>query len=268
MNDGRDENGERPTESSSLTWDGNRLVEILVGLAAVTFTVIWAFVSSTTWNHKIAVVLSAVAGGLVLIMLGKQISQPRPEKWWYVRCGAGALLLIGAAVFVYSYVPSPSSRPTARNSARKPVIVKKDYVLRPSQFFTTNDQDKVDIDSGCPGRGETKIQIGPERCGRLADLIVDSEGVHTADGGPHLLRLDRSVHGSYGVCRAALTGRPHRAVGNIDVDYLMVGDQLCVATDERDTGLVSVVALAKDSAGGLTSLTINFDVWRNGSGHH
>jgi hypothetical protein len=72
--------------------------------------------------------------------------------------------------------PSRTPRPTA--TERKPMLTKTRYPLTPSSNPLTNDGDKVDLDTGCPGWGPTSVRVGRSRCGDLADLIVETSSLN------------------------------------------------------------------------------------------
>jgi hypothetical protein len=105
-------------------------------------------------------------------------------------------------------------------------------------------------------------RLGPSRCGEESDAIVDEEGIHTADGGPHLYRLAAATQASFDSCVAALSTEPDTGVNQLDVAHLEVDDQICVRTDKRNVALIEIDAVAKDTFGHLSTLTISFTVWK------
>jgi len=73
-------------------------------------------------------------------------------------------------------------------------------------------------------------RIGPSRCGELADVIVDEEGIHTAESRPRLISPASDTEASK-VCRALLDERPSRANAEIRAADRAPGGRLCVETD-------------------------------------
>jgi hypothetical protein len=155
----------------------------------------------------------------------------------------------------------PGNLPVAAGSTPVPLIQKTGYVLRPSSFVDTNDQDKVDFDTGCPGWGEMYPHIGPPRCGGLADLIIDPDSLHTAGDRPDIIVLPPGVTGTYSSCRDLLTATPSTGVNSIPASNLHDGDRFCVETDYGHTAIVHIDNIAKDDNGQVTSVTIDFQVW-------
>lgn len=152
------------------------------------------------------------------------------------------------------YVPSTAGYPA-------PSVQKAGYVLRPSSDPFTNDQDKVDLDTGCPGWGDMHPHIGPSRCGDLADLVLDLDSLHTADGRPSIISLPPSESGTYSSCRALLAATPNNGVNSVQASGLQAGRVLCVRTDIGNTAVVRLVKVATDSMGQLASVTLDFQVW-------
>jgi hypothetical protein len=142
-----------------------------------------------------------------------------------------------------------------------PIVDKTGYLLRRSSFIDTNDEDKVDVDTGCPGWGGMRPRIGPSRCGELADVILDEEGLHTAEGRPRLVYLPPGRDSGYESCRVALAQRPDPGVVEVGVGELAAGGDLCIETDLGNLAAVRIDELSLDAAGGLESMTISFRVW-------
>jgi hypothetical protein len=155
-----------------------------------------------------------------------------------------------------------SSSGAAANEPVKPFIEKKGYVLRRSSSIATNDQDKVDLDTGCPGWGGMHPRLGPSRCGETADLILDEEGIHPADGQPRFIELHSDAEGDYATCRSALTAVPSRSLNQLDVTALRSTDRVCVETDKDNIAFVTVYEVSTDALQALQRLTIDFVVWR------
>jgi hypothetical protein len=148
-------------------------------------------------------------------------------------------------------------------AAREPSIDKKGYVLRRSSSIATNNQDKVDLDTGCPGWGGMHPRFGPSRCGETADLILDQEGIHPADDRPRFIEIGHDSPGGYAECRSALAAKPSRSVNQLEATALRSGERFCAQTDLDNTALVTVDDVATDAFHRLQQLTIDFAVWRD-----
>jgi multisubunit Na+/H+ antiporter MnhC subunit len=248
--------------SSALDW-----LQTFGALAAVAI----AFVTAGTSRSRITVAL-AICAAVVICVLVSQAATHRP---WTGRRRlligtqfVAPLVLIVTATVISAGVDSP--RPAQAGAGQQsigadpaPVMTRRGYQLTPSAFIDTNDQDKIDFDSGCPGWGDMHPHLGPSRCGELADLIVDEQGIHTRDGGPHFIRLDAGEAGGFRRCRDALTAEPNQAVNQLGVDGLRNSTQLCVETEQRNIALVRVDLLAVNRLDQLTAMTISFTMWRS-----
>lgn len=95
------------------------------------------------------------------------------------------------------------------------------------------------------------IRIGPRRCGELADIILDEEGVHTAEGRVRYLTLPAGVDGGYESCRAAFRERPDRGVIEIGTADLAVRRAFCVTADLGNIAAVRVDEVQIDALGQL-----------------
>jgi hypothetical protein len=238
----------------------------------VVLAVVLALVTADTFRARAAVMLAVMAAAVLLAVLVQMLSDQRPGSRRYRRIaiqGVAATVLVVAAAGIYSsttggsHQPPSASTPTGPAPGR-PLIERTGYLLSPSSVPTTNDQDKVDLDTGCPGWGDMKPRIGPPRCGELADLVVDEEGLHTRDGGPHLLLPPAGQAAGYGLCRAGLGAEPDQGVNQIDVDALATAGSFCVETDRGNIAAVRVGKVTADTAANLATLTIDFIVWGRG----
>lgn len=155
---------------------------------------------------------------------------------------------------------APPPQPGTAEEPR-PIVDKTGYLLRRSSFVDTNDQDKVDVDTGCPGWGGMHPRIGPSRCGELADVILDEEGLHTAEGRPSLVYLPPGRDGGYESCRAAFEKRPDPSVIEVGVGELEAGGGLCIETDQGNLAAVRIDEISVDGTGQLESMMISFRVW-------
>jgi hypothetical protein len=144
-----------------------------------------------------------------------------------------------------------------------PTIVERGYVLRVSTFVDTNDEDKIDLDTACPGWGSMHPRIGPSRCGDLADIVLDENGVHTADGRPRFVVFPAGTPEDYQTCKNAFGAQPNQAVNQIGARDLGAGDQVCVQTDLAAIGAVHIDHVTRDGPGDLREIKISFTVWRS-----
>ncbi len=170
--------------------------------------------------------------------------------------------LIGIAINL-----SPtSSVTTARNTGRGPAatldLARENYALTRSSFIDTNDQDKVDLDTACPGWGNQHPRLGPSRCGELADLILDEEGIHNANSRPNIIAPNPDSPLDVSSCNATFSADPARLVSRVSTRDLAVGSTFCVKTDLDATVLVEIDTIDTDPDGALQTLTISFKVWK------
>ncbi|ROP41955.1 hypothetical protein EDD40_7441 [Saccharothrix texasensis] len=145
--------------------------------------------------------------------------------------------------------PSKPSRPDTSIGEPQPTMAKKEYRLKPSSDVRTNDIDKIDLDTGCPGWGPTSIPVGRKRCGELADLIVEDYGVHAPNDQPLLTPVDGLA--TYTSCRDRTDG-----VGTILLEDLHEGAQLCVWTDKRNIAAVHINSVAETG-----EVVIDYELW-------
>jgi hypothetical protein len=151
-----------------------------------------------------------------------------------------------------STVASHPSSPAPRSSETEPVpsLTKTRYRLTPSSNPLTNDGDKVDLDTGCPGWGPTSVRVGRNRCGDLADLIVETSTLHAPNDKPRLSLV--SERASYTGCHDRVDG-----VGVIPLDGLRGGGELCVTTDKDNIAAVHVDPVGPDG-----SMVIDYQLWK------
>jgi hypothetical protein len=172
-------------------------------------------------------------------------------------------VLIGIAIRLSPTNPVTTPENTGRGQAGANLDLSKDsYVLRRSSFIDTNDQDKVDLDTACPGWGNQHPRLGPSRCGELADLILDEEGIHNANSRPNIIAP--TPHSSLDInsCNATFSTDPAHLVSRVSTRDLAVGYTFCVKTDLDATALVEIDTIDTDSDGALQTLTISFKVWK------
>jgi hypothetical protein len=147
----------------------------------------------------------------------------------------------------------------AAEPQRQVVASKERYDLVPSYSVFTNDEDKVDLDTACPGWGNQSPRVGPRRCGESADLIVDADGIHNANNEPNIARTQSGGGGGYRTCQIAIA-ESSRAVSQVASNELSDGDAFCVKTDKSRLALVEIRQL-NVSSGVLTHVSLRFTVW-------
>ncbi|MGM1063030.1 hypothetical protein [Saccharothrix sp. Mg75] len=170
-----------------------------------------------------------------------------------ITAAAVALACVGAVVAAPWLWPTPAVAPGATPSGATPpdpVLTKDGYRLTPSSSPLTNHADKIDLDTGCPGWGPTGLRAGRSRCGDVADLIVETYGVHAPEDAPRLSVVDGGA--SYPVCRGRTDG-----VGTVRLSDLRAGTELCVSTDKDNLAAVRV-----DSVGDGGEVVISYRLWR------
>jgi hypothetical protein len=226
---------------------------ILIGITTVLLT----YVNSDLWTKTLVAGIGAVAAlvlGLTTCLITDRQQRSRPRT---VRITTEAVVfsaLVAGAMALPAYERPPEAQP--------PFMSKQEYALRPSSSITTNDQDKMDADTGCPGWGNMNPRIGPSRCGENADVIVDERGMRTADGGPHLYRLVTGMDPSLESCVTTLNIVPDPGLPQIDVADLAANDLICIRTDQENIALVRVDGVTKDRFGQLLKLTVSLMVWK------
>jgi hypothetical protein len=247
------------------------------------FTVLLAAVVSATLSGVVVAILTAAAAGCVCVMLYVATNH-RP--WTQVKqilvasLAASSLALAGVAVAVAvsgnqhpasgtaaSSGPETGSAPSEPQTAapqsppsttepqqREPIVAKTNYQLIPSSNPLTNDADKVDLDTGCPGWGPTSVQVGRDRCGEAADLILESTNLHTYEELPRLAVLDGGQEASWTTCHEVLEA-DNATVGTVQLSVLRPGLELCVLTDKDNIAAVHVVSMSS------ADVVIGFEVW-------
>jgi hypothetical protein len=262
-----------------------RPTQDLPGIAQVfsaVFAVLLAAVVGATLSGVVVAILTAAAAGCVCITIYVATNH-RPwtqaKKMLVSGLAVGSLVLTGSAVAVAvsgtqnpasgtaasgseassaPWVPqtaAPRSAPTTSEPQQpEPIVAKTDYQLIPSSNPLTNDADKVDLDTGCPGWGPTSIQVGRDRCGEAADLILEPTNLHTYEELPRLALLDRGQEASWAKCQEVVEADT-ATIGSVQLSELRPGSELCVSTDKDHIAAVHVVSI--DS----TDLVIGFEVW-------
>jgi hypothetical protein len=246
------------------------LVSDLVQVGGVFSSFILALVLADTARIRIAILLAGCAA-VVLMRVIYLLSSKRPRgRRLHLRVGAQAALAIAMIAIAAVLASSAASTATETNApvptgaadgTPPPLMDKENYVLRPSSSVDTNDKDKVDLDTGCPGWGEMFPHIGPRRCGGLADLVVEPDAIHTADDQPAIVVLPPGVEGTYLSCHSRLTSEPNASVSSLPASGLKDGEAMCIRTDQGNTALVQLDKVPKDDLGQLTSVTIEFKLW-------
>jgi hypothetical protein len=246
----------------------------LIQVGGVILGILSGFVFANTARARLATILITCAASLLCGTL--YFLAVRRARWRSPRIllqVALSLTMIAVAA-IYANPPaqatgnadSPGDGTVAGNvpsvaGPPAPAIEKAGYVLRPSFEPLTNDQDKVDLDTGCPGWGDMHPHIGPSRCGDLADLVLDPDSLHTANGRPNIMSIPPGASGAYSSCRALLGAAPTNSVNSIQASSLQNGETLCVRTDIGNIAAVRLVKVVTDSMGQLASVTLDFQVW-------
>lgn len=247
----------------------------LIQVGGVILGILSAFVFAATARARLVTILIVCATVLLCGVL--YLLFVKHAGWRSLRLSMQILLsvILVAAAAVYANSPaqatgsadspgggmSPGYPSAGPGGTPVPSIEKNGYVLKPSSFIDTNEQDKVDLDTGCPGWGAMHPHIGPSRCGELADLIIDPDSLHNADGPPSIIGLLPGTSGTYSSCHALLTATPSTSVSSIQASSLRDGEVLCVMTDLQHIAVVHFDKVIKDNVGQLTSVTIDFQVW-------
>lgn len=104
-------------------------------------------------------------------------------------------------------------------------------------------------------------RLGPSRCGELADIVVDEEGIHTPDDGARFAVPAAGGPNPYQTCRDWLDRKPNQKVNQIDGERLVPQLIICVGTDKQNIAVVQVERISLDPSGRLTAVTIGFTLW-------
>ncbi len=219
------------------------------------FAVILAAVTAATMVGATVAILAAMAAGAACasILVGlNQDAHGRRKKIIAGGCAGGALVLatVAAAIGILGRQATAAGQDA---DEPVPIMSSTSYRLTPSAWFTTNDQDKVDLDTGCPGHGPTTLQVGPTRCGEKADLILSDNELLTWERQPRLVPISGDEL-TYAACRKSLD--PLLAFGSVAVDELRKGSGLCVSTDKG-----AIAAVRIENTAGAPGIEISFKVW-------
>ncbi|MDG4765949.1 hypothetical protein O7632_17850 [Solwaraspora sp. WMMD406] len=202
----------------------------------------------------------------------------RPRSW--LPWGAAALFVAGCIVAAVlpgvvamreprTVVCDPPSTAAARSSppdvgapaepdlGGSVELARTGCVLRESTDVFRNHLDKIDLDTGEPGRGGSAILLGPARSGGTADTIIEYQRIRTVVDGQAFVHIDAGTPVDHRYCRAAL-GQPHRRVTSVRHEMLKPGDTLCVVTDQDRIAMIRVV---DPPAGSRPRLVFDFTLW-------
>jgi hypothetical protein len=246
--------------SKQVPVSGRPTTSDLVQVIAAVLTLILAFVAAKTLLSLLATVLASVATLVlcvaILPALAHRLVRPR---WARILTTVIGMILATAAIFV-GWIDAPAEDrqlSIASPASDPPLVVQKiSYSLVPSSDPFTNHLDKVDLDTGCPGWGPTGAHVGRNRCGDLADLILETDELHSPRSEPRIVVLRGDAQASYRSCREQLSNTAALR-GTLSVDGLRKGTQLCVRTDQQ---AIAAVHLEKVMTG--PELVIAFEVWK------
>ncbi|MFY1631687.1 hypothetical protein ACN27F_00160 [Solwaraspora sp. WMMB335] len=176
---------------------------------------------------------------------------PRPSRrWWDLAAVCAACLALAVVVGLVGR-PSRTIRtavcdpvvagPPAVPAPAHPVLLRRTgCVLSASTDVFRNHLDKIDVDSGGPGRGGSRHLVGAARAGGAADVIVEYHRIRNAHDAPSYVVLPDDAQGDHQTCRSALR-QASRRVRTIAHGTLRAGDSVCLFTDERRVALIRVV---------------------------
>ncbi|WP_157881450.1 toll/interleukin-1 receptor domain-containing protein [Streptomyces phaeochromogenes] len=193
-----------------------------------------------------------VIGALIALIFFLAHSADRekrdPNDWLYDSAGVDAPPSIEKLVR-----KSNSASPSASRSPEpdKSPLDAQRFTLQESNNPFTADKDKLDIDTGDPGHGtQPQIRSNP---GRLADLILEPERLHTPDNEPRILLVESESAINPTLCATLLEKEQNNLRGSVPLDELPPGSHLCVKTDE---GLSAVMEVTEISSEYPVSLTL------------
>jgi hypothetical protein len=192
-----------------------------------------------------ALVVFLVASGVFAVAQTALLTEPQPG-------GAAAAGQPGPAVTVsvFTQPPSPSTSSAARACGSAPfpesgqLPPTLSFTIKESNLPLTSANDKVDLDTGKPGRGpQTQTEISPDRDGRMADLIVERTEIHTGCLDPLMKHLTQQTS-DVATCRTVLAAAQPPFTSSISLADLSTGHSICMKTDE---GLVALVRITRVS---------------------
>jgi nucleoside phosphorylase len=233
-----------------------------IGGVLVAFVVGWAVGDHPSSRLAVSLLGSAavLAAGLLAVPKRRGDGRSVVRRLVLQICAITTLVLLsGAAVAFGERVPSL----VGADPSGDPVVEQRGFRMRPSSFVDTNDEDKVDLDTGCPGWGSMGIKVGPPRCGELADLVIDGNELHSARGNANMIVLAATDAPRRATCAAAIARKPNNGVSTIAAKDLRARLTFCVDTDKRNIGLVRITAVDHDQLDQVVSMTIDFTVWRS-----
>lgn len=229
---------------------------------AALFPIVAGVATAVTTAGALAVILAALAALALSVAMIAGLTHRLPDRRKKIIavtavCAAVVLVAATAVAASASRRGAPAAPPqtgAGDGTDGEPVMSSSGYKLRPSSETRTNDQDKVDLDTGCPGWGSMDILIGPQRCGEKAELILEEDTLHTPDNATPIVQPSGGTRANQAACRELLSksGGP----GEIPLSDLADGAELCVRTDKGRIAAVHVVSLT-----GSPVLTIDFEVW-------
>jgi hypothetical protein len=135
------------------------------------------------------------------------------------------------------------------------VIHAGQHKLTASNFITTNDLDKIDLDTGHPGHGgQTQGAWNPTRGGRLADLIVEQDRIHTVNNDARIRAASQRASDNPAWCVEEVRDRSG-LVGTLSLTDAARMKAICMLTDENNVAFVRLVRV-----NGANPTTIDIDV--------
>jgi hypothetical protein len=222
-----------------------------------------AIVASATFLGLITAILvtaAAAVGSIAALALGNRRHWNRRRKWKIAGFIALCLALTAAAagLAAVSHGPSNQIAIKERGSEPPPLLAKAAYSLTPSSDPLSNDSDKIDLDTGCPGWGPTRIHVGRHRCGELADLILEAHELHTPEYRPLMLKLPNATEASYVSCREAFMDDSSDSISRIPVNEIKAGINICVRTDKHS---IAAVHMKRVESRPHSNIIISYRIW-------
>ena len=180
---------------------------------------------------RVAAVMAAVIGIVVIAVIMNGHTSPDARPTDTSPSPQARPADTSPSVQAQGAAPMSPTTPTATGSTPPNNRESEKFVsLQASGHPSESPKDKIDLDTGYPGRGP-QFQLLPHQGGD-ADLILEPERLHTYDDTPGLLLLTApDPVPTPEFCDSRLSAAGARLTGSVPLGDLPAGSKLCVRTD-------------------------------------